>query len=189
MANAPQSRMRRISHLLLCLAPWLAPLQGATLERLSLDDVIQKSSDIVRVRVLSSRADFRGSMIYTHWNLQVSERFKGADQPAIEILVPGGNASGFRQQVPGAPRLVLGKEYLLFLWTSKSGSTYITGWGQGVFDLSKNASGDLMAGRAAIDETMLDPATWLPVKDEGIQLRYSEMSARIAATLAQGAAR
>ena len=189
MGNASQTRMRRISLLLLCLAPWLAPLQGATLERLSLDDVIQKSSDIVRVRVLGSRADFRGSLIYTHWSLQVSERLKGADQQTIGVLVPGGKSSGFRQEVPGAPRLVPGKEYLLFLWTSKTGSLYITGWGQGVFDLSKNAGGDLMATRAAIDETMLDAATWLPVKDEGIRVRYSEMSARISTTLAQGAAR
>ena len=189
MGNAPQNRMRRISLLLLCLAPWLAPLQGATLERLSLDDVIQKSSDIVRARVLGSRADFRGSMIYTHWSLQVSERLKGADQSTIEVLVPGGSASGFRQEVPGAPRLVPGREYLLFLWTSKTGSLYITGWGQGVFNLSKNAGGDLMAGRAATDETMLDPATWLPVQDEAILMRYSEMFARISTTLARGAVR
>jgi len=64
-----------------------------------------------------------------------------------------------------------------------------SGWGQGVFNLSKNAGGDLMAGRAATDETMLDPATWLPVQDEAILMRYSEMFARISTTLARGAVR
>src|SRR5881397_3849590 len=131
MMNAIKADMRRISLLLLCLAPWIAPLPGATLERLSLDDVIQKSTDIVRARVVDSYAAFRGSVIYTHWKLQVLDRWKGPEQAALEVLIPGGTANAFHQDVPGAPGLVQGKEYLLFLWTSKSGATYLTGLSQG----------------------------------------------------------
>jgi hypothetical protein len=178
--------MRCISFLLLCLVPWVAPLPGATLEHLSLDDVILKSSDIVHGKVVSSSAEFRGSLIYTHWKVQVTERWKGADQASMDVLVPGGAVAGFHQDVPGAPQLVTGREYLLFLWTSKSGSTYLTGWGQGVFQLSNNAAGNLMASRPATSESMLDPQTWLPVKDESIQMSYADMTARITATLAQG---
>jgi hypothetical protein len=185
--------MRRISLLLLCLAPWVAPLPGATLERLSLDELAQKSTDIVRAKVLGSYTDFRGSVIYTHWKLQVVERLKGADQAAVEVLIPGGTAGRFHQDVPGAPRLVAGNVYLLFLWTAKSGSTYVTGLSQGVFDLRKNGDTELMASRAASSETMLDRRTWVPVSDEGIQMSYSEMTARISAALgaapAQGGSR
>jgi len=33
---------------------------------------------------------------------------------------------------------------------------------------------------------MLDPATWLPVQDEGLQMRYADITAQIAATLTAG---
>jgi hypothetical protein len=186
MRNAYPIGMRRTLPLLLCLAAWVAPLPGATLRQLSLDDLIQKSSDIVRVKVLSSYGELRGKVIYTHWNLQVMERWKGSEQAGVDVLVPGGSAAGLHQSVPGAPQLVAGQDYLLFLWTSKSGAIYLTGWGQGVFSLSRNATGDLMASRAPAAETMLDAVTWLPVQDEGLQMRYADITAQIAATLAAG---
>src|ERR1700730_15716429 len=135
MRNAALARMRRISLLLLCLAPSVAPLPGGSLEALSLDELAQKSTLILRANVLGSYTDFRGSVIYTHWKLQVVESLKGADPSAVEVLVPGGSAGRFHQDVPGAPRLMAGNEYLLFLWTSKSGATYVTGLSQGVFEL------------------------------------------------------
>jgi hypothetical protein len=189
MGNALLTRMRRILPLLLCLSGF-STLSAATLERLSLDDLAQKSTDIVRARVVGSPyADLRGSSIYTHWKIQVTDRWKGSGGSAIEVLVPGGDANGLHQDVPGAPRLVQGKEYLLFLWTSKSGATYITGWGQGVFSLTQNTANDWIASRGALGETMLDHATWLPVQDQGVQMRYADMATQVSATLARGAAR
>ena len=186
MRNAHSTGMRRIMPLLLCLGAWVAPLPGATLRQLSLGDLIQKSSDIVRVKVISSYGEFRGKAIYTHWKLQVTERWKGAGQASVDVLVPGGSAAGFHQSVPGAPQLVTGQEYLLFLWTSKSGSTYITGLSQGLFELSKNAADEWVVSRAASGEPMLDHVTWTLVKDESMRMRYSEITSRISATLAQG---
>jgi hypothetical protein len=181
MGNARLTRMRRALVLLLCLAP----LPAAILEQLSLDDLILKSTEIVRAKAVSSSADFRGSMIYTQWNLQVVERWKGTGQAMVEVLVPGGNARGFHQDVTGAPKLSSGKEYVLFLWRSKSGAVYITGLSQGIFDLSKDSRG-LVASRPAIGETMLDHVTWRPVKDDGFEMRYSDLAAQISATLAKG---
>ena len=189
MRNAAPACVRCVSLLLLCLGSWVAPLPGAILERLSLDDVILKSTDIVRARVLGSSAEFRGSLIYTHWKLQVVDTWKGADHGALEVLVPGGSARGMHQDVAGAPALKIGGEYLFFLWKSKTGSAYITGLSQGIFDLSKDAAGGLMVSRAPSGEPMLDRGTWRPVKDEAVNMRYSEMTSRISATLAGGAGR
>ena len=188
MENAIPACMRRVLPLLLCLYG-VASVSGATLERLSLDALTQKSTDIVRARVVGSFADLRGTAIYTHWKIQVTDRWKGSGGSAIEVLVPGGDANGLHQEVPGAPRLKQGAEYLLFLWTSKSGATYITGWGQGVFSLTQNTANDWIASRAALGETMLDHKTWLPVQDEGVQMRYTDMATQVSATLARGAAR
>jgi len=188
MENAIPARMRRILPLLLCLSGAIS-LSAATLERLSLDDLTQKSTAIVRAKVVGSFADLRGTAIYTHWKIQVTDRWKGSGGSAIEVLVPGGDANGLHQEVPGAPKLSQGKEYLLFLWTSKSGATYITGWGQGVFSLTQNTANDWIASRGALGETMLDRKTWLPVQDEGMQMRYTDMATQVSATLARGATR
>jgi len=180
--------MRRVLPLWLCLCG-VATMSAATLERLSLDDLIQKSTDIVRARVVGSYAGLRNSAVYTHWKIQVTERWKGNGGSGIEVLVPGGDLSGLHQEVPGAPKLRQGKEYLLFLWTSRSGATYITGWGQGVFVLTQNAANDWIASRAALGETVLDHKTWLPVQDEGVQMRYADMATSVSTALARGAAR
>ena len=181
MRSAWQRHVRRISLLGLCLVAWFAPASAAILERLSLDDLTMKSTEIVRAKVVGSSADFRGSIIYTHWKVQVLERWKGADRSMIDVLIPGGSARGLHQDVSGAPKLLMGKEYLIFLWTSRSGSTYITGLSQGLFELGKNRSGELVASRAASGEPMLDRATWTPVKDESIQMRYTDITSRVSA--------
>jgi len=184
--NAYYISVRRIPLLALCLAAWLVPAPAAILERLSLDDLTLKSSDIVRAKVVGSYADFRGSLIYTHWKVQVEQRLKGPERSAIEVLIPGGSARGLHQDVSGAPRLSIGKEYLLFLWTSRSGSTYITGLSQGLFELGKNAGGEWVVSRAASSEPMIDRATWTPVADESIQMSFAEMTSKISARLKQG---
>jgi hypothetical protein len=164
----------------------LVPLRAAILERLSLDELTQQSTAIVRARVVGSYAEFRGSMIYTHWKIQVVDRWKGLDRSTLEVLIPGGRTRELHQDVAGAPKLLTGKEYLLFLWTSKSGATYITGLSQGLFELAKNAADEWVASRPASGEPMLDHVTWTLVKDESMQMRYSEITSRISASLAQG---
>lgn len=188
--------MARCLFLLMCLAPWAVrlflvtagavSLQGATLERLPLDDLVQQSTAIVRGRVAGSYTGFRGSVIYTHWKVQVIERWKGATQSTVEVLVPGGSNGARRQSVAGAPQLVEGREYLLFLWTSKSGATYLTGLTQGLFELPKNDADEVMATRAASSETMLDRGTWQPVKDEAVEMRLRDISLRITSAMSRG---
>jgi len=186
MRGARENRVQRIVLFLLCLAAGLAPLRAAILERLSLDELTQQSTLIVRAKVTGSSAEFHGSMIYTHWKLQVEDKWKGPDRSTLEVLIPGGRTREFHQDVAGAPKLLAGKEYLLFLWTSKSGLTYITGLSQGLFEMGKNDAGERVVSRAASGEPMLDRTSWKLVKDESIQMRYSEITSQISATLAQG---
>jgi len=183
--NASKRPVQRIALFLLCLAACLPPLPAAILERLSFEELTQQSTSIVRAKAVGSYTEFHGSMIYTHWKLQVVDKWKGLDRSTVEVLVPGGATRLLHQDVAGAPKLLTGKEYLLFLWTSKTGSTYITGLSQGLFELSKNADGEWMVSRAATGEPMLDRVTWTLVKDDNIQMRYSEITSRIS-TLGHG---
>lgn len=186
MRNAQKSPVQRIALFLLCLAASLAPLRAAILERLSLDELTHQSTAIVRGKAVGSYAEFRGSMIYTHWKLQVIDRWKGTERSTVEVLVPGGATRVLHQEVAGAPKLLIGKEYLVFLWTSRSGATYITGLSQGLFELGNNAADEWVASRPASGEPMLDHVTWTLVKDESVHTRYADLTSRISAILAQG---
>src|SRR5690348_7019689 len=101
----------------ICLVWSVAQLGAATLSRLTLDDMINQSTAIVRARITGSYAAARGPVIYTFYQAQVTAQWKGATQTAVEIAVPGGTANGLRQTFPGTPQLTEGKEYLLFVWT------------------------------------------------------------------------
>ena len=137
---------------------------ATTLEQLSMASMIQQSTAIVRARVTSSSAARRGSDIYTYYRLDVLETLKGSPAPS-EVAVPGGTVNGVRQTVSGAPKLEIGQEYVLFLWTSRSGLTQVIGLTQGVFSVNKNGT----VVRAAATEPMLGPGGQ-PVKDQIVTL-------------------
>ncbi len=166
----------------------LAPLRAATLERLSLDDLIEKSTAIVRGRVTGSHAAFRGNTIYTHYRVEVTQRWKGPAEQSAEFLVPGGTVGRVKQTCSGAPELKQGQEYLLFLWTSSHGATYITGFTQGLFELG-GAGSERMALRQAATDLMLEPGTGRVVGGERIEMRLRDLGTRISTNLAKGGTR
>jgi len=161
------------------------PLAAATLLRLELDEMIDKSTAIVRGQVTGSSARFHGPVIYTHYRIRVLERWKGAETAEVDVVVPGGIAQGLRQVFPGAPKLQEGTEYVLFLWTGSSGLTNIMGLTQGLFDVHRDIAGGVFAARMATTESMLDTAGRL-VKDEPLRIRFEDLRGRIRAALARG---
>jgi hypothetical protein len=168
------------------LAVSLAQLGAATLSRLSLDDMISQSTAIARVRISGSFSAWRGPVIYTYYRVQVVERWKGAGDGSIDVALPGGTVNNSRQDYPGTPQLTEGKEYLLFLWTSRSGLTQIIGLTQGLFDLSQDSTGVLSAIRAASTNSMLDPHTGRSVKDQPIRMQLKDLTTHITTLLAKG---
>jgi hypothetical protein len=173
--------------LALSLAVFLGPVSAAsaaTLERLSLDDMIAKSTAIVQGCVTGSSAAYRGTVIYTDFKVNILAQWKGAAQTSVDVLVPGGVANGVRQTYPGAPDFTIGQEYVLFLWTSSSGATYTLGFTQGVFSLPQDTSGQTMAVRAPTTETILDPSTGQVLKDQPISMPLSQLISLITAGLA-----
>ena len=183
--------MHRIAAALwLCLAATAASVQATTLTRASLDDLIEKSTSIVRGRVVSTSAAARGSSIYTTVRVQVLERWKGPQEGLIEVVVPGGAVAGLRESVTGVPELTAGTEYVLFLWTGpRNRVTQLLGLSQGVLDLITNSKGETVVVRSSVDATLLDPSTGKQVRQESLQMRLTDFSSRVAKTLAGGANR
>jgi len=177
---------RRLLTLAAVVAGCALTLPAATLERLSMDDLITKSTAIVRGTVSDSWAAFTGPVIYTHYRIQVSETLKGPAQNWVEIVVTGGEINGIHTSAAGSPTLNKGDQFVFFLWTSKAGLTQIMGLTQGLFALPGDGSSDPMITRAPTRELMLDPVTARPVKDAATSLRLSDLRQQIAKTLAAG---
>jgi len=158
----------------------IMPLWATTLEQLPLPEMAQKSTAIVRARVKASTGVLRGSDVYTVYKLEPLEIWKAPTSGVpTEVAVPGGIAGGFRQPVDGAPTLDAGREYVLFLWTSRNGLTQLIGLSQGLFDVREG----LMAWRAPASERMLDGAG-RPVRDEAISMKLADLKAQVARALA-----
>lgn len=165
----------------------VAPARSATLERLSLEDMISQSTAIVHAKVTGSYAIRRGPVIYTCYSIQVSEQLKGP-KPST-VTVPGGTFNNLRQTFPGAPELKTGDEFVFFLWTGSSEITQIIGLTQGLFRISQGASDNPVATRPASTEVMLERGTGRQVKDQTVVMNLSELRSRIASQLGQGGLR
>ena len=163
--------------------------EGATLQQLSLDDMIAQSTAIVRGKVTGSYAATSGPVIYTFYAIQVTEQFKGPTKSGWTVAVPGGTANNLRQTFPGAPQFNTGDEFVFFLWTGRSGLTQVIGLTQGLFKLSTVSSADPVATRAASSELMFERGTGRQVKDQTLVMNLSELRSRIASKLGSGGTR
>jgi hypothetical protein len=156
---------------------------GATiLQHLTLEEMARKSTSIVRARVTGSSDVLRGGDVFTLYKFATLETLKSG--PAVrEVAVPGGVAGGIRQVVAGAPVLREGQEYVLFLWTSRSGLTQLMGMSQGLFSVEHSAAGDGQASRAAAGEQMLD-GSGRAVRDAALSMPLTELKSMVSKALA-----
>ena len=174
--------MIRLSVLVLALAT-LIPARATTLTRASFDDLVQKSTSIVRGRVTGSYSAAQGPLVYTYYRIQVLDRWKGPAAPQVEAQVPGGSINGLQQPIAGAPQLTEGAEYVFFLWTGPSGANYLLGLSQGVLDISKNAAGESIVAGRVTDALVLDSATGDPAPQEPLRMKLSDFTNRVVLSL------
>lgn len=174
--------MRRALTVLAALA---MSLPGTTLEKLTFDEMVAKSTSIVRGRITLASVQQHGAIYYSHYTVQVAEQFKGPAATSIDVVLPGGTIGRTHQTFSGVPTFAANSEQVLFLWKSKSGLTHIIGLSQGVLQVSTDASGKTVFSRGAIREGMVDGRTGRAVTDEGMRFTASEFSTRVR----QGAAR
>jgi len=159
---------------------------GATLEKLSIEEMSQKATLIVRGKVSGCSGEAQGSLIYTRCQIQVLESWKGAAPGQISFSVPGGQFQCLVQTFTGTPKIDVGQEYVLFLWTGKSGRTQVIGLSQGVFHFvsdSKATGSGKKLSRGASTELMVD-SSGKPVTDTSVETTVGELNARVNRALA-----
>jgi hypothetical protein len=175
------------------LGLWMAilgilPVGATTLQKLTLPEMAQKSTAVVRARVVGAVGVLRGSDVYTVYKLEPVEVWKSPSTGVpTEVAVPGGVAGGVRQPVDGAPSLLQNHEYVFFLWTGKTGLTQLIGLSQGLFDVRPSEE----VFRAAASERMVD-AQGRPIADAAVSMKLAELKslvARAMVSLSSGGAR
>jgi hypothetical protein len=168
----------------------VVPLGATTLIQLSLNDLITLSTGIVRAKVTGVQTDYRGSDIFTYYQLLVSEDWRASQltptaPTQIQVAVPGGVARGVRQTVAGAPPMAVGQEYVVFLWTSRSGLTQVIGLSQGLFQVQADANGNPILVRPASGEAVVDK-NGNPVTAQAMTIGLAALRAQTRGTLGVG---
>ena len=116
------------------------PLLSTTVEKFTLDDLVQKSDRIVVGKCISreSRWNDRNTLILTTARFAVSEPLKGSSDGFVKVVTVGGTLDGITQSVSGMPVFEPEEEVLLFLEPSKNGHWQPLGLSQGKFRILRN---------------------------------------------------
>jgi hypothetical protein len=155
------------------------------MEKLSLEELIDASTLVVRGTVSAAKASTGGSVIQTEYQVAVAEVLKGdAAAGALTVSLPGGEAGGVRQTLAGVPSMRSGEQYVFFLWRARSGRLLLVGMSQGLFKI--NGSGSrATASRPPVDGTLLDARTGMAVRDSGLGMRMATLRETISRRVRQ----
>lgn len=164
---------------LIAMLPMAGSMSATTLEKLTLDDMIQKSTEIVRGHVQAVNAVQRGALIYTQAQVKVIERWKGADAPTVTVWIPGGAVNGLRQRISGSPQVVSGGEYVFFLWTGPKKVTQIIGLSQGLLNLQTDPKGGTARVRRAVITDAVVDSDGQPAHADEIDMSLVELRTRV----------
>ncbi len=130
----------------------------------SFDEMVQKAEVIVRGSVTkklgSQRTIENGEvMVYTRWQLNVEQAYKGNPGRMIKLKTVGGRYGLTEVRVEGAAKITLGKPVVLFL--SKQNDDYIFrfSW-QGYYDIERDAQGkEILVQQLSKETKTLDELT------------------------------
>jgi len=170
--------MRALSLTAILALMMLLTVAATTLQRMSVDDLVGQSTGIVRATAAPVSSFQRNGMIYTTYRLEVSEALKGSPAGMVQVAVPGGDYRGLHQSVVGSPALRAGTEYVIFYWTGPSGTNYLVGLGQGLFEVHRDPSGEVVLRRRAMSTEVFGADGREP--DHGLTLRWKDLQAKAA---------
>ncbi len=120
------------------IGSWLAaPARATTLVRLSLEQLSQASSDIVRGHVVSQESQWNPAhnQIVTLTTIAVDQAVKGQPPASLVIEQLGGTVGNIRSRVPGTVQFQPQGDYLLFLEPAAANSSHylVVGMMQGAY--------------------------------------------------------
>jgi hypothetical protein len=133
----------------IALAVFLAGLVAASANattpvRMSLEQLSQLASDIVRGHVVSleTRWNESNTQIVTLTTIAVGQRIKGRAPVTVVVEQPGGTLGNIRSRVPGTVQFHQGEDYVLFLEPARANSSRrsVVGMMQGAYRIYRDAA-------------------------------------------------
>ncbi len=145
-----------------CLAGTSLSILSTTVEKFTLEDLVQKSGRIIVGKCLSteSRWNEDNTLILTTSRFVVSDALKGTPGSVVTVITVGGTLDGITQTVSGMPQFVQEEEALLFLEPSRNGNWKPLGLSQGKFRIVRNdLTGESEVVHSLSGLQLYDPAT------------------------------
>ena len=167
----------RLACAVLVLVVLSAP--GATLELMTLEEMVRQSTAIVRGRAGESRTVRSGALLYTVTRLEILGQWKGTSVRYVEVSTPGGRLGRVSQRFGGVPRLQRGSSYVAMLWQGPSGRVHIIGLSQGLFKVRAGEDGQLVIGRNPSSDLMLSPVSGQPVQAAPLSMPLENFRERV----------
>jgi hypothetical protein len=152
-------RRRFLWILFLCALALLAVAASATtLSRLKLEDLVQESTAVARMRCLGAISQWDKGEIWTETRFEVLQTEKGALPGIITIRLLGGHVGNVHSHVDEVPVFRTGEEVYLFLWAHEGEPYQVLGWSQGTFRIARNPQSGLeMVTQDSASAAIFDP--------------------------------
>ncbi len=137
-------RRRFLWILFLCALALLAVAASATtLSRLKLEDLVQESTAVARLRCLGASSQWDRGEIWTETRFEVLQTEKGALPGIVTVRLLGGHVGHLHSHVDEVPAFRTGEEVYLFLWAQEGEPYQVLGWSQGTFRIARNPQSGL----------------------------------------------
>lgn len=131
---------RLLATLLVVAAVWTTPLGALIVIPITFEQLVDEAAAVVYARV----ADVRGQWTLDRQSidsiitLEALQYVKGDLGPTVTMRLPGGEAGGRIQMIPGAPTLREGELVVLFLKARGPALLTTIGLGQGIFRVTRD---------------------------------------------------
>jgi hypothetical protein len=145
--------------------------KGTTFARLSISQMSQTASAIVRARCLANTVVEVSGEIWTLTTFEVEETWRGAAPARITVSLLGGTIGNLTSRVAGIPRFRPGEQVILFLAPTKrflvptkhslapEGFSVVS-WQQGTFRIRRDrGTGEELASQDTGSYLTFDPAS------------------------------
>lgn len=145
--------------LLLAALALAGGLVAATVPQMELEEVVERSPRIVQGRIVRTWAawDAAHQAIWTHAEVSVKRDLRGNAGATITISELGGVVDGIEMHAPGAPKLEVGEDVVLFSYATPGGMWRLRGWGQGKYRVEKDSAGRQVVRRETSGAKFVKP--------------------------------
>lgn len=134
--------------------------KGTTFARLSISQMSQAASAIVRAQCVANTVVEVSGEIWTLTTFDVQETWRGAVSARITVRLLGGTSGNVTSHVAGIPRFRPGEDVILFLSRTNYNDFSVVSWQQGTFRIQRDrGTGEELASQDTGGYVIFDPVS------------------------------